>query len=261
MNRKKTRLQGDCCKLKRIRRFIECATGHYKVDITVKEAVPDSNDGEFEGRINHMDPTHLALFVSEVASFSTEKELRFLLTNLTPGNLRLSSQEDFEGFRGFWLPFWCCLVNMHGAPLQACDYSFCENMKTYYDILKFRFRELGRHPGGEVGFAGWRNRALEPTTASNTVDPEIYKWLTDPNSPAGLTATGSLDCIEKYHGLLGEYLSSRVTPIAGTDKAQLLMVKHLPGPGRPLHNDKVRLKPTIRAEMEWRLFTQFSADA
>lgn len=56
---------------------------------------------------------------------------------------------------------------------------------------------------------------------------------------------------------MAEYLSSRVTPIPGTEKAQLLMVKRLPAPGGPHQNRKNKFEPTIRAEMEWRLFTQF----
>lgn len=245
--------------------FLELATDDY-VDVTVKEATPDettsaapgSVDGDFEDLGSHMDPTHLALFVLEVASFANEEELKALVRSLTPGCLRRSSQEDFDELRELWLPFWGRLVNMHGVPLQAYDYYFYRNMETYYEILGFRFKNLGRHPQGEVRSADSPSRTLGPATAASYMpDPEIYNWLTDPNSPAGLTATVSLGHIEKYHGLNGEYLSSRVTPIPGTDKAQLVMVKRLPVPGGPHQNPKNKFEPTIRAEMEWRLFTQF----
>lgn len=245
--------------------FLELATDD-SVDVTVKEATPDETrsaaprfvDGDFEDLGSHMDPTHLALFVSEVASFANEEDLKALLRSLTPGCLRRSSQADFDEFRELWLPFWSCLVNMHGAPLQAYDYYFCQNMETYYEILGFRFKNLGRHPQGGVRSADSPSRAFDPATAASYMpDPEIYNWLTDPNSPAGLTATASLSHIEKYHGLNGEYLSSRVTPIPGTDKAQLLMVKRLPAPGGPHLNPKNKFEPTIRAEMEWMLFTEF----
>lgn len=172
------------------------------MDVTVKEATPDettsaapgSVNGDFEDLGSHMDPTHLALFVSEVPSFANEEELKALLRSLTPGCLRRSSQEDFDVFRELWLPFWSCLVNMHGAPLQAYD----------YEILGFRFKNLGRHPQGKVRSADSPSRALDPATAaSHFPDPDIYDWLTDPNSPVGLTATISLGCIEKYNGLNG----------------------------------------------------------
>lgn len=93
---------------------------------------------------------------------------------------------------------------MHGVPLQAYDYYFYRNMGTYYEILGFRFKNLGRHPQGGVRSADSPSRALGPATAASYMpDPEICNWLTDTNSPAGLTATVSLGHIEKYHGLNG----------------------------------------------------------
>ncbi|KAK1834385.1 hypothetical protein QBC39DRAFT_26265 [Podospora conica] len=231
------------------------------LDITVREnrpakfsmaSVSGSLSMNLEDFGKFMDPTNLALFISAVASFAHEQELQALLQCLTPSCMELlNSQKDFEEFEGFWLPFWSCLVKMGGIPLKALSSTFLANLENYCGILDFSCNKMDHHPRVEAPSAHSPNRSSEsPGSASNTLDTKILDWLADPNSPAGLTATSSLRILEKYHGLHGEYLSSRVTPIPGTGKAQLLIVKRIPNPPLRGHNPENKFEPTIRGELE-----------
>ncbi len=76
--------------------------------------------GESKMPASLMDPHHLALFLSAVASVSGKEVLKTLLC-LTVGR---HSPAEFENLRNFWLPFWSYLVHMDGVPLDACLFAF-----------------------------------------------------------------------------------------------------------------------------------------
>lgn len=82
-------------------------------------------------------------------------------------------------------------------------------------------------------------------------------------STAALVATRPLHGLQAhYDGLHGEYLSTRVTPIPGTDQGELLIVKRYQNTIKTEDDDE-DVKPfgdirsMVRAELEWRLFTEF----
>lgn len=170
------------------------------------------------------------------------------------------SRPNWE-IRSFWLPFWQRLLNIDASSLEACTPAFCRMLHHYHNYLRLKYygqREvvhyLRHNPVG----------GSDPSsTTTDSLTRGVYDWLTNPMSTAALVATRPLHRLQAhYHGLHGEYLSTRVTPIPGTDQGELLIVKRYQNTTKNEDDDE-DVKPfgdirsMVRAELEWRLFTEF----
>lgn len=207
---------------------------------------------------NFMEPGQLARFILELSSFADSQSLsRVMWMMLT---IDRGSRPHWE-IRWFWLPFWHRLVNMDASSLEACAPAFWRMLQHYNNFLRLKYqgqREvvhyLRHNPVG----------GSDPSsTTTDSLQRGVYDWLTNPMSTAALVAKRPLHRLEThYDGLHGEYLSTRVTPIPGTDQGELLIVKRFQNTIKDEDDDE-DVKPfgnilcMIRAELEWRLFTEF----
>ncbi len=132
-------------------------------------------------------------------------------------------------------------------------FSLFETLYAYLETLRFRLRSVDFPNGLGASESILRRIKQAGREELRLVDgPKCARWT---------PATRSFCRLQKYHALHGEYLSSRITPIPGTDKGQLLIVK----PHRSIkeedddHGSYTFRKPSVRvrAELEWRLFTEF----
>lgn len=204
---------------------------------------------------NFMEPGQLARFILELSSFADSQSLSrvmWKMLTIDPG-----SRPHWE-IRSFWLSFWHRLVNMDASSLEACAPAFWQRLN--YSWSKYQEqREVVHYPRhNPVG-------GSDPSsTTTDSLTRGVYDWLANPKSTPALVATRSLHRLQThYDGLHGKYLSTRVTPIPGTDQGELLIVKRYQNTFTKEDVDDDDVKPfgdvrsMVRAELEWRLFTEF----
>ncbi|KAK1834381.1 hypothetical protein QBC39DRAFT_26203 [Podospora conica] len=174
-----------------------------------------------------------------------------ILMLATPYPLR--TQLGIPEFHSFWLPFWVRLINMdrESLPLEACVSAFLRMLGVYDNKLW-----LAYHGVDKVVQSSRHNK--------DSLTRSVYDWLMNTKSTAAFTATRSLRRLKRtYDGLHGEYLATRVTAIPGTNKGSLFIVKRFQKPIEEEDAEEEDVKPfrhiqcLIRAELEWRLFTEF----
>lgn len=204
---------------------------------------------------NFMEPGQLARFILELSSFADSQSLSrvmWKMLTIDPG-----SRPHWE-IRSFWLSFWHRLVNMDASSLKACAPAFWRRLNYSWSEYQ-KQREVVHYPRhNPVG-------GSDPSsTTTDSLTRGVYDWLANPKSTPALVATRSLHRLQThYDGLHGKYLSTRVTPIPGTDQGELLIVKRYQNTFTKEDVDDDDVKPfgdirsMVRAELEWRLFTEF----